>query len=135
LLNRLHQLLRDLIPGGADLHLSADKAAALLRGVRPATATDACRRDLDQELLSDLRRLDRRLAENEAQLRDAVAATGSNLPEIHGLGVITTAKILGLIGDVSRFPSSSHFARYTGTAPLDASSGQRVRHRLNTGGN
>jgi hypothetical protein len=32
-------------------------------------------------------------------------------------------------------PSSGHFASYTGTAPLDASSGQRIPHRLNTGGN
>ena len=135
LLNRLHQLLRELIPGGADLHLTADKAAALLRGVRPATATDACRRDLARDLLADLRRLDRRLADNETQLRDALAATRSGLPEIHGLGVITAAKILGLVGDVTRFPSSGHFASYSGTAPLDASSGQRVRHRLNTGGN
>ena len=80
LLNRLHQLLRELIPGGAELHPSGDKAAALLRGVRPATATDACRRDLARELLADLRRLDRRLTDNQAQLRDAVAATRSGLP-------------------------------------------------------
>ena len=134
-LNRLHQLLRELIPGGADLRLTADKAAALLRGVRPATATDACRRDLARDLLADLRRLDRRLTDNEAQRRDALAATGSGLPEIHGLGVIAAAKILGIVGDVTRFPSSGHFASYSGTAPLDASSGQRIRHRLNTGGN
>jgi transposase len=44
-------------------------------------------------------------------------------------------KILGKVGDVTRFPSSGHFASYTGTAPLDASSGQRIPHRLNTGGN
>jgi transposase len=135
LLNRLHQLLRELVPGGADLHLSGDKAAALLRGVRPATATDACRRDLARELLGDLRRLDRRLTDNQAQLRDAVAITRSGLPEIHGLGTISAAKIIGIVGDIDRFPSSGHFASYTGTAPLDASSGQRVRHRLNTGGN
>jgi hypothetical protein len=54
---------------------------------------------------------------------------------IHGVGVITAAKILGQVGDVTRFPSSGHFASYTGTAPLDASSGQRIPHRLNTGGN
>jgi transposase len=135
LLNRLHQLLRELIPGGAELHLSSDKAATLLRGVRPSTATDACRRDLARDLLADLRRLDRRLSDNEAQLRDALATTGSGLTDIHGLGIITAAKILGIVGDVSRFPTSGHFASYSSTAPLDASSGQRIRHRLNTGGN
>jgi transposase len=51
------------------------------------------------------------------------------------LGTISAAKIIGIVGDIDRFPSSGHFASYTGTAPLDASSGQRIRHRLNTGGN
>jgi hypothetical protein len=37
ILNRLHGLLRDLLPGGAPSNLSAAKAAALLRGVPPAT--------------------------------------------------------------------------------------------------
>jgi hypothetical protein len=44
ILNRLHALLRDLLPGGAPTDLTAHKAAALLRGLRPATATAACRR-------------------------------------------------------------------------------------------
>jgi transposase len=44
LLNRLHRLLRELIPGGVEPGLSADKAATALRTVRPATATDAVRR-------------------------------------------------------------------------------------------
>ncbi|MFF7234691.1 transposase, partial [Streptomyces sioyaensis] len=39
-LNRLHAVLRDLLPGGAPAGLSADKAAALMKGIRPVTATD-----------------------------------------------------------------------------------------------
>ncbi|WP_228122871.1 IS110 family transposase [Saccharothrix syringae] len=54
---------------------------------------------------------------------------------MHGIGVVLAAKLLGHIGDATRFPTAGHFASYTGTAPLDASSGNRVRHRLNTGGN
>ncbi|MER6065017.1 transposase [Streptomyces sp. NPDC001792] len=45
-LNRLHAVLRDLLPGGAPTGLSADKAAALMKGIRPITATDNCRRDI-----------------------------------------------------------------------------------------
>jgi transposase len=135
LLNRLHGLLRDLIAGGAPTGLSADKAAALLRTVRPTTATQACRRDLARDLLADLRRIDQRLKDNEAQTRDALAATGSTLTEIHGLGIVLAAKILGHVGDITRFPTADRFASYTGTAPLDASSGDQSRHRLNTGGN
>ena len=44
ILNRLHVLLRDPIPGGAALDLTAAKAAALLCTVRPLTTTDRCRR-------------------------------------------------------------------------------------------
>jgi transposase len=135
ILNRLHALLRDLRPGGAPTDLTAAKAAALLRGLRPRTATDACRRQLARDLLGDLRRVDARLADNKAQLRDALAATASSLTQIHGLGVVVAAKLLGHVGDIGRFPSQDHFASYTATAPLDASSGNQQRHRLNTGGN
>jgi transposase len=135
ILNRLHGLLRDLIPGGAPTNLSAAKAAVLLRGVRPATATAACRRELARDLLADLRRVDARLKANMVQVRDALAATGTTLTEVHGLGVVVAAKLLGHVGDITRFPSQDHFASYTATAPLDASSGNHQPHRLNTGGN
>jgi transposase len=135
ILNRLHGLLRDLLPGGAPTDLTAAKAAALLRGVRPVTATAACRRQLARDLLGDLRRVDARLADNTVQVRDALAATGSTLTQVHGLGVVVAAKLLGHVGDIGRFPSQDHFASYTATAPLDASSGNQQRHRLNTGGN
>ncbi|WP_202859806.1 transposase [Streptomyces xinghaiensis] len=45
------------------------------------------------------------------------------------------AKVLGHITDISRFPTEHHFAGCTGSAPLDASSGNNARHRLDTGGN
>jgi transposase len=117
ILNRLHGLLRDLVPGGAPTDLSAAKAATLLRRIRPMTATAACRRQLARDLLGDLRRVDARLADNKAQLQDALAATGSTLTQIHGLGVVVAAKLLGHIGDIGRFPSQDHFASYTATAP------------------
>ena len=34
-----------------------------------------------------------------------------------------------------RFPTKARFASYNGTAPVDASSGPKVRHRLNPRGN
>ncbi|WP_246101652.1 IS110 family transposase [Streptomyces cyaneus] len=135
LTNRLHALLRDLLPGGAPTRLSADKAAALMKGIRPITATDNCRRDLARDLLADLRRLDRQVRDNEAQMREALAASRTTLTALPGLGTVLAARVLGHIGDISRFPTEHHFASYTGSAPLDASSGRHVRHRLNTGGN
>ena len=117
ILNRLHGLLRDLLPGGAPTDLTAHKAAALLRGLRPAIATAACRRELARDLLGDLRRVDARLADNKVQLREALATTGSTLTQVHGLGVVVAAKLLGHVGDIGRFPSQVHFASYTATAP------------------
>jgi transposase len=126
LLNHLHRFLRELIPGGVEPGLSADKAAAALRTVRPETATDALRRDLARELLADLRRIDAGITNNEAQTRDALAASATTLQEIPGVGVVLAAKRLGHIGDITRFPSALHFASYTGTAPLDASTADRT---------
>ena len=64
-----------------------------------------------------------------------VAASGTTLPEVQGIGTILAAKIIGHAGDVTRFESKSHFASYTGTAPVEASSGDVRRHRLNRAGN
>ncbi|MFC9219219.1 transposase [Streptomyces hygroscopicus] len=68
-------------------------------------------------------------------MRDALAAAHTALTMLPGLGTVLAAKLLGHVGDVTLFPSEHHFASYTGTAPLDASSGKTTRHRLNTGGN
>jgi transposase len=40
-LNRLHGLLRDLVPGGVARTLSADRAASILRGIRSQEGTSA----------------------------------------------------------------------------------------------
>ncbi len=135
LLNRLHVLLRDLVSGGAPTALSADKAAALLKRLRPATTTDCCRRDLARDLIADLRRLDRAVKDNESQMRDALDASTTTLTELPGMGTVLAAKVLGHVGNIDRFPTEHHFASYTGSAPLAASSGNIARHRLNTGGN
>lgn len=43
--------------------------------------------------------------------------------------------LIGYSADVCRFPSSGHYARYNATAPIEASSGPKKRHRLNPNGN
>src|SRR5690349_20320051 len=71
----------------------------------------------------------------KAELKAAVQATGSHLMDIHGIGPAGAARILADVGDVARFPDRNHFASWTGTAPIDASSGQHLRHRLSRAGN
>ena len=43
--------------------------------------------------------------------------------------------ILSRVRNLNRFPNRDHFAAYNGTAPIEASSGERRRHRLNPKGN
>ena len=55
--------------------------------------------------------------------------------DLFGVGPAGAARILSDVGDVARFPDRNHFASWTGTAPLDASSGDQIRHRLSRAGN
>jgi transposase len=134
-LNRLHGLLRDLLPGGAPKNLSAEKAARVLRGVRPRSGPARTRRRLAADLLRDIRRLERQLYELERRIREAVKEASTGLTLIFGVGPILAAEIIGRVGNVARFPTKAHFASYTGTAPIEASSGEVVRHRLSRAGN
>jgi transposase len=133
--SRLHRLLLELIPGGAPRFLSAAQARVLLAGVRPRDVAGRTRRRLAVELLAEIVVLDRKLKDSETQLREAVAAAGSTLIDLYGMGPVGAARVLGDVGDIRRFPSRDHFASWTGTAPIDASSGQHQRHRLSRAGN
>jgi len=87
------------------------------------------------EEVADLERLDAKLKAMKAELKAAVLASGSHLMDIHGIGPAGAARILADVGDITRFPDRNHFASWTGTAPIDASSGQHLRHRLSRAGN
>ncbi len=134
-LNRMHRLFLELVPGGAPVKKSAGQYKALLAGVRPCDAAGKMRRRMAAEELADVDRIDARLRAMKAELKEAVLASGSTLMEIHGVGPAGAARILADVGDVARFPDRGHFASWTGTAPIDASSGQHIRHRLSRAGN
>lgn len=133
--NRLHQVLMQLIPAGARKKLTADKAKALLATVRPRDAAGRARRRLAAELVDDVAYLDRKLAAVDKRIAEAVTASDTTLTDIVGVGPVTAAAIIGEVGDVARFTTSDRFASYTGTAPLEVSSGDVVRHRLSRAGN
>jgi transposase len=133
--NRLHRLLRDLRPGGAPTELSAARASELLGHIRPGAVVDLERKAMARALVADLRRIDRALVENRTRCAAAVAASGTTLAAIFGISDVLAAKILGHVGDVSRFRSADRFASYTGTAPIEVSSGEVTRHRLSRRGN
>jgi len=133
--NHLHQLLMELLPAGAEQKLTATKAKALLATIRPRHAAGKARRQLAVDLIDDLVTLDRKIKDINGRLKTAVEATGTTLTQIKGVAITTAAVVLGEVGDVRRFPSKHHFASYTGTAPIEVSSGEVERHRLSRAGN
>ena len=64
-----------------------------------------------------------------------VRASGSTLMELPGVGPVVAARVLADTGDVARFTDRNRYASWTGTAPIEASSGEIVRHRLSRAGN
>ncbi len=132
---QLHQLLLELLPGGAKKDPSAAQARTLLAGVRPSDVAGKTRKRVAWELVADPGRLYRRKKEANKELTDLVKATGTGLPGLHGIGPSGAARLMAGAGDITRFPTKGHFASWTGTAPVGASSGDNIRHRLSRGGN
>ncbi len=93
--NRLHGLLRDLVPGGVPGTLSAPRAARILRGIRSQGSSARLRRRLASEILRDVRALERKIANLNERIEAEVQASGTVLVEIFGIGPILAAKIIG----------------------------------------
>jgi transposase len=137
-LNRLHTVLAHLIPGGANRDLNRERAADLLRTVRPRDTAGKTLRALAAalaaDLISELHGLDRRIDKAAHAIETAVEASGTTLTELHGIGALTAVKIVSRVGSIRRFHSPAAFASYTGTAPIEVSTGDVVRHRLSGAG-
>jgi transposase len=133
--NRLQRLLSELVPGQRKRDLSAAQAKAMLATVRPRDIAGKTRRRMAAEQIADLVAVDAKLKKIQAELKTAVLARGSSLMDIHGVGPAGAARVLADVGDVARFADRNRFASWTGTAPLDASSGEQNRHRLSRAGN
>ncbi|MCP2318898.1 Transposase [Nocardia amikacinitolerans] len=128
--NQLHALLRELLPGGVLTDLTAPKAAMVLRGLRPVTATDRVRKSLARDLVADIKRYDAQLAENAAAMDELLDAHGTTLREIPGIGPVMAARLIGRTRRATRFATAPAYANYTGTAPVEIASADSTRHRL-----
>ncbi len=133
--NRLQRLLSELLPGQRKRDLSAAQAKTMRATVRPRDIAGKTRRRIAAEELADLVAVDVKLKKIKAELKAAVTARGSGLMDIFGVGPAGAARTLADVGDVTRFADRNRFASWTGTAPLDASSGEQNRHRLSRAGN
>ena len=131
---RLHALLCVLIEGGTGRSLTVARAAVLLASVHADGPITTERLVTARQLLDEVRALDAARAEVRRRHLTALEASNTTVTEVYGIGPLMAAIIIGRVGDVRRFPTSGHFARHNGTAPIEASSGPKTRHRLNPRG-
>ncbi len=132
---RLHALLGELTAGGLGSEMTVNKANSLLESVKVTDGVTRQRIVIATELIDDIARFETQMRASKKRIRTAVVASGTSLCDIRGIGPIGAAIILGAVGDIRRFPTAGHFASYNATAPIDASSGNHKRHRLNPRGN
>ena len=107
----------------------------MLASVRPRDIAGKTRRRIAAEELAELVAVEAKIKKSTAELEAIVLARGSHLMDLHGVGPVVAARVLADVGDVTRFADRNRFASWTGTAPLDASSGEQNRHRLSRAGN
>lgn len=74
------------------------------------------------------------LAENHAALAGHVEQLAPGLQQLLGVGAVTGAIVVAAYSHQGRVRSEAAFAALAGAAPLEASSGNTTRHRLNRHG-
>jgi transposase len=139
--NQLHQLLLQIDPEYRT-HLPHLQSKAGLRAVEVYTAPGDRPSAVQQARAAAVRRLAQRLrvaveqaAELAAEIKERAQAHFAPLTTLCGVNLLTAGALAGLLGPGRRFATNAHLAAYAGAAPLEASSAERVRQRLNRGGN
>lgn len=128
----LHDLWPELeIPAGAlDRDLWHDRLARKL-----ARAEQSTRVQIARELVGEIRRRTRRINELQRQITELLSDYVPELLALEGCGALSAAKIVAETAGVKRLGTDAKFARLAGVAPIPASSGKRIRYRLDRGGN
>jgi transposase len=136
LINDLRWQLHDVWPefeiptgGLIAVHWPERLAARLARSEQTARIRIA------RDELRRIRELTRATKTLEQELAVLVAQVAPALLAERGCGVLIAAKLVGEIAGIQRFATDSKLARIAGSAPIPASSGSTIRHRLDRGGN
>ncbi len=139
LTNQLHAQMLQLDPGYAARSGPLTRAA----GVRfcqqlalpEADGVARTRLLVVRQLAARLLQLDADIAEATKALEQRVRALETPLLQVHGVGPVVAARLLGELGCTPRVRSAAALAALAGIAPLAVASGGRHGHRVNPGGN
>jgi transposase len=134
--SRLRWLVHELDPNLNPAARSLDVAKVVDRLKRKLNALDpTALRRIALDLLARIRDLNAQIKQLERDLGPLVRRHAAPLLQIPGVGIINAARLLAEVAGVGRFKTDAQLATYAGCAPLDASSGRQIRHRLNRTGN
>ena len=127
--NRLHRPLSKLTPGQAKKDITALQAKAILESVRPRDLAGKTRRRPAAEQLAKLMAVEKKMKVLTAELKTMVQARGSTLMDLTGVDLSWPRESWPMSATSPGLPTGTG-SIWTGTAPLDASSGEQIRHRL-----
>jgi transposase len=135
LANRIHADLGWLRPGYQRKLPRLTQPAHLQAGLALLENDESVRASVTRRRLQRMIAINAELAGLRTQIGELVTRSGTSLTGIYGIGIFVAARILAEVVDVRRYSSRHAFAAANGSAPIPASSGRTVRHRLNRGGN
>ena len=133
--NRLHADLGKLRPGYHQNIPRLTTRKALDQAMKLLWRDTTPHGRVAKQRIRRLRQLDTGIKQLTAEIKTMVDQSRTRLLDIHGVGVLVAATILSEVGNPHRYATKDKFAMANGTAPLEASSGRVMRHRLNRGGN
>jgi transposase len=104
------------------------------RQPREATRAEAVRHAEIRRLAVALRDGRRELNDNRRQLQHIVGDLAPGLTDRKGIGPVSVAQAIVSFSHPGRCRNDAAYAALGGISPIEASSGQHTRHRLNRGG-
>jgi transposase len=127
--------LRDQLRRGRTLKARSRLCSKLRPDLRrvhePAQAAKLALRSLAHRV----EQLNREIDELDQQLEQLVAAAAPRTIRLFGVGTQAASQLLITAGqNIERLHGEAAFAKICGTAPIPASSGRTIRHRLDYGG-
>ena len=126
--DRLREQLRVLPAGGLIVRCSR------LRRPSSCTPDELANRLVLRSLARRVEAATAEAAELEREIHAHVRALAPQLLKQPGVGPIVAAQLIVAWSHPGRLRSEAAFARLAGVAPIPASSGQTIRHRLSRGG-
>jgi transposase len=129
---RLHALVAELVPGGIAKEVVVAQASQLLDAAQPVGAAAQERHRLALELIEDLVHIDTQIRESRRRITAAVAASGTTVTDVFGVGPVIAATLIGYTGDPRRFDTEHRYAAYTAPRP-SSSPPSAERHIVSPG--